>query len=86
MGLILFLIIAAVAAWIAEHIVGAGPYGFIGTLILGVVAILIGVHVLHIVLPGDPIVLGEPIISSILWCVVVDLIYVAIMRNRRTVV
>ena len=70
MGLILFLIIAFLCALLAEHLVGAGPYGLLGVLILGVIAIYIGVHVLGWVLPGDPTILGEPILSSIIWCVV----------------
>ena len=78
-----YLLIAAIAAIIAERIVGAGPYGLIGTILLGVVGIFVMVNLLHFVIPGDPVVGGVPILTAILGAIIVDAIYLAVMRGPR---
>jgi uncharacterized membrane protein YeaQ/YmgE (transglycosylase-associated protein family) len=81
--LLIYLVIAAIAAIIAERIVGAGPYGIIGTIILGVVGIFMMVNLLHFVIPGDPVIGGVPILTAILGAIIVDALYLAVMRGTR---
>jgi uncharacterized membrane protein YeaQ/YmgE (transglycosylase-associated protein family) len=81
--LLIYVLIAAIAAIIAERIVGAGPYGIIGTIILGVVGIFVMVNLLHFVIPGDPVIGGVPILTAILGAIIVDAIYLAVMRGTR---
>ena len=82
-NLLIYLLIAAIAAIIAERIVGAGPYGIIGTIILGVVGIFLMLNVLHFVIPGDPVVGGVPILTAILGAIIVDAIFVLVLRGSR---
>ncbi len=81
--LLIYLLIAAIAAIIAERIVGAGPYGIIGAILVGVVGIFLMLNVLHFVIPGDPVVGGVPIITAILGAIIVDAILVLLLRGSR---
>ena len=80
-SLLIYLLVAAIAAIIAERIVGVGPYGIIGTIILGVVGIFLMVNVLHFVIPGDPVLGGVPILTAILGAIIVDAVYLLVMRG-----
>ena len=75
--------IAAIAAIIAERIVGAGPYGIIGTIILGVVGIFVMVNLLHFVIPGDPVIGGGADSHGDPGAIIVDALYLAVMRGTR---
>ena len=80
--LIIYLIIAAIASIIAERIVGAGPWGLIGNIIVGVIGIWLMLNVLHFVIPGDPVVGGVPILTAILGAMIIDLIVSLLVRGR----
>ena len=78
--LIVFLLIAAIVSIIAERLVGIGPWGLLGNIIVGVIGIWLMLYVLHVVLPGDPVVAGVPILTAILGAIIVDLIFVLLFR------
>ena len=69
--LIIYLLIAAVVSVIAERLVGSGPWGLLGNIIVGLIGIWLMLNVLHIVLPGDPNVDGVPIITAIVGAMIV---------------
>jgi uncharacterized membrane protein YeaQ/YmgE (transglycosylase-associated protein family) len=79
--LIVYLIIAAVVSIIAERIVGSGPWGLIGNIIVGVIGIWLMLNVLHFVIPGDPVVAGVPILTAILGAMIVDIIVSLLVRG-----
>jgi hypothetical protein len=41
------------------------------------------VNLLHFVIPGDPVIGGVPILTAILGAIIVDAIYLAVMRGTR---
>ena len=44
MNLLLFLIIGALAGWIAGKLIRGGGFGFVGNLVVGIVGAVIGGH------------------------------------------
>lgn len=80
--LIVYLLIAAVVGLIAERIVGAGPWGLVGNILVALVGIWIMLNVLHWRIPGDPVIEGIPILTAILGAVLIDLIISFAVRGR----
>ena len=81
--LIIYLLIAAIVGLIAERLVGTGPYGLIGNIVVGVVGIWIMLNILHWVVPGDLVVQGVPVLTAIIGAIIVDLIVSALFRTGR---
>ena len=79
--LIVYLLIAAVCSIIAERLVGSGPWGLLGNIVVGVIGIWLMLNVLHFVLPGDVTVAGVPILTAILGAIIIDLIVSLIVRG-----
>lgn len=79
--LIVYLLIAAICSIIAERLVGSGPWGLLGNIIVGVIGIWLMLNVLHVVLPGDPVVAGVPILTAILGAIIVDILLSLILRG-----
>jgi uncharacterized membrane protein YeaQ/YmgE (transglycosylase-associated protein family) len=79
--LIVYLLIAAVVSVIAERIVGSGPWGLIGNIIVGLIGIWLMLNVLHFVLSGDLMVAGVPIITSIVGAMIVDILLSLLLRG-----
>jgi uncharacterized membrane protein YeaQ/YmgE (transglycosylase-associated protein family) len=73
-ALIVYLLVAALCSIIAERLVGAGPWGLLGNIVVGVIAIWLMLNVLHIVLPGDPVIAGVPILTAIVGAIIIDLL------------
>lgn len=85
--LIVYLLVAAICSIIAERLVGSGPWGLLGNIIVGVIGIWLMLNVLHVVLPGDPVVAGVPILTAILGAIIVDILLSLLLRGtgpRRT--
>lgn len=81
MGFLVLLVVAAIVGAIAEAIVGWRPgYGWLGTIVIGLVGAWIGTALLRI----GPIIGGVYLISAIIGSVVLVLILKAI-TGRRTV-
>ncbi len=80
--LIVYLLVAAVVSIIAERLVGSGPWGLIGNIIVGLIGIWLMLNVLHIILPGDPVVAGVPIITSIVGAMIVDIALSLLVRGK----
>ena len=90
MGIILLLIIGAIAGFIARAIVpGSDPMGVVGTIVLGVVGSFIG-GFLGAVLFGKDAIAGllQPsgIIGSIIGAMIALLVYRAVSGRSRTAV
>ncbi len=65
--LIIWLFIAAIVGFVGELIAHRrAPGGIIGAIVLGLLAILLIVGILHFHIPGEPIWYGVPLISSII--------------------
>ena len=79
--LIIYLLIAAIVSIIAERLVGSGPWGLLGNIIVGLIGIWLMLNVLHIVLPGDPVIDGVPIITAILGAMIVDILLSLLVRG-----
>src|SRR5712691_11674449 len=69
-GLIVYLVVAAIVGLVAEFIVGWRlPFGFIGAIIAALVGIWLLTNVIQVVIPGDPVLYGVPIIKALLGAV-----------------
>jgi uncharacterized membrane protein YeaQ/YmgE (transglycosylase-associated protein family) len=72
--LIVYLLLAAIVGLIAERLVGAGPWGIVGNIVVGLLGIWVMLNVLHWRLPGDLEIEGVPILTGILGAILVDLL------------
>jgi len=67
---IVYLVVAAIVGFIAEFLVGWRlPFGFIGAIIAALVGIWLLTNVIQVVIPGDPVFYGVPIIKALLGAV-----------------
>ena len=74
--LIVWLIIAALVGFVGELLVRRRtPFGIVGAIILGLIAIFLVVGVLHWHIIGEPYLNGVPVITSILAAAVLVLIW-----------
>ena len=77
--LIIWLIIAALVGFIGELIARRRtPFGIIGAIILGFIAIFLVDGVLHWYINGEPYLNGVPLITSILAAAVIVVIWSAL--------
>jgi uncharacterized membrane protein YeaQ/YmgE (transglycosylase-associated protein family) len=77
-NLIIWLIIAALVGFIGELIARRRtPFGILGAIILGFIAIFLVVGVLHWHISGEPYLNGVPLITSILAAAVIVAIWSA---------
>ena len=79
--LIVYLLLAAIVGLIAERLVGAGPWGLVGNIIVGLLGIWVMLNVLHWRLPGDLEIEGVPILTGILGAILVDLLLSLLLRG-----
>src|SRR5437660_10647307 len=78
-GLIIWLIIGLIAGFLASRIMGAGGYGIVGDIILGLVAACIGGWLVNLLIPDANLgFIARSIVATI--CAV-DLI--SVLRNLR---
>jgi uncharacterized membrane protein YeaQ/YmgE (transglycosylase-associated protein family) len=80
-ALIIYLLIAAIASIIAERLVGSGPWGLLGNIIVGVIGIWLMLDVLHLAIPGDLVVGGVPILTAIVGAMIIDIIVSLLVRG-----
>ena len=83
-ALIIYLLIAAICSVIAERLIGVGPWGLLGNIIVGVIGIWLMINVFHVVLPGDLVVAGVPILTAILGAIIVDFLFYIVVRGMGT--
>jgi len=55
--------------------------GLLGNIIVGLIGIWLMLNVLHFVLPGDPVVAGVPILTSILGAMIIDILLSLLVRG-----
>jgi uncharacterized membrane protein YeaQ/YmgE (transglycosylase-associated protein family) len=77
-GLIIFLLIGAVAGWLAGRIMKSGGFGFLGNIVVGVIGSEIGGWVFFLL--G---IRAVGLIGSIIAAVVGAIILIAIVRRIR---
>ena len=85
--LVVYLLVAAIVGLVAERIVGSGPWGLLGSIIVGLLGIWVMLNVVHWVVPGDLQVAGVPVLTAILGAIIVDLVLSLLVRGtgpRRT--
>ncbi len=81
--LLIWILIAALVGFIGELIAHRhAPDGIIGAIILGFLAILLVVGLLHIHIAGEPFLDGVPLITSILVSALLVLIWSSFFYRR----
>jgi uncharacterized membrane protein YeaQ/YmgE (transglycosylase-associated protein family) len=76
---IIWLIIAALVGFVGELLaLRRTPFGIVGAIIVGFIAIFLVVGVLHWHIVGEPYLNGVPVITSILAAAVVVLLWSAL--------
>ena len=84
-GLIVYLLVALLAGFIAERLVGASlPGGWIGSILAALVGMWLMVNVLGFAVPGDPVIGGVPIITAILGAALVLVLWIVLARGLRS--
>ncbi|HEV2583912.1 MAG TPA: transglycosylase [Ktedonobacteraceae bacterium] len=82
-ALIIWLLIAALVGVIGELLARRrAPFGIVGAMVLGFIAIFLVVGVLGIHFAGDPTLNGVPIFTSILVAAIVVAIWSAFAHRR----
>ena len=87
MGLIAFLVLGLIAGFLASQVMGAGGYGLVGDIIVGVLGALIGGWLFSVLL-GRPDPVNNLDIGSIFVAFIGSCILIAILRavsGRRAV-
>jgi uncharacterized membrane protein YeaQ/YmgE (transglycosylase-associated protein family) len=73
---IVYLIVAAIVGIVAEFLVGWRlPFGFIGAIVAALAGIWLLTNVIQVVIPGDPVIEGVPIIKSLLGAIILVAIW-----------
>jgi uncharacterized membrane protein YeaQ/YmgE (transglycosylase-associated protein family) len=73
---IVYLIVAAIVGLVAEFLVGWRlPFGFIGAIIAALAGIWLLTNVIQVVIPGDPVIEGVPIIKCLLGAIILVAIW-----------
>lgn len=89
MSIIAWLVVGALAGWIAGMLVsGDEGYGVVGTIIAGILGALVGGFVLGLIMPDQDWTSGiniPTIISAIVGAVIVVLVWRAVAGRSRTV-
>jgi uncharacterized membrane protein YeaQ/YmgE (transglycosylase-associated protein family) len=81
--LLVWLIIAAIIGFVGELIAHRrAPDGIIGAIVLGFLAILLIVGVLHFSIAGEPFLAGVPLISSIIAAVILVVLWSGFAYHR----
>jgi uncharacterized membrane protein YeaQ/YmgE (transglycosylase-associated protein family) len=81
--LIIWLFIAAIVGFVGELIAHRrAPGGIIGAIVLGLLAIILLVGILHLHIPGEPIWYGVPLISSIIVAAIMVAIWSGFAYHR----
>ncbi len=86
--LIVFLLIAIIAAWIAGAVLGVRyPFGFIGAFIAGIVGEWLMLNIFHIVLAPEVSYAGIPIITALVGALILAFVVALVLgggwRYRR---
>lgn len=82
-ALIIWLIIAALVGFLGELLARRrAPFGIVGAIILGFIAIFLIVGVLGIHIAGDPTLNGVPLITSIIVAAIVVAIWSAFAHRH----
>jgi len=82
-ALIIWLLIAALIGFVGELLARRrAPFGIIGAIVLGFIAILLVVGVLGVHFAGDPTLNGVPLFTSILVAAIVVLLWSAFAHRR----
>ena len=81
--LIIWVLIAALVGFVGELLARRrAPDGFIGAIILGLLAIFLVVGILHFHIAGEPFLGGVPLISSIIAAAILVFIWSAFFYHR----
>jgi len=78
-SLIIFLIIGAVAGWIAGQVVRGGGFGLLGDIVVGI----LGAFVAGLLFPALHISLGSPIVGAVVSAAIGAIILLLIVRLIR---
>ena len=82
-SLLIWIIIAAIVGVVGELIAHRrAPGGIFGAIILGLLAIILLVGILHFHIPGEPIWYGVPLISSIIVAAIMVAIWSGFAYHR----
>ncbi len=82
-SLIIWILIAALVGFVGELIARRrAPDGIIGAIILGFLAILLVVGILHLHIVGEPVLYGVPLITSIIAAAILVFIWSAFAYHR----
>lgn len=80
-GLIVYLLVALIAGFIAERLVGASlPGRWIGTILAALLGMWLLVNVLGFAVPSDPVIGGVPIITAILGAALILVLWILLAR------
>lgn len=80
-SLLVFLIVGAVAGWLAGQIVKGYGFGLLGNIVVGIV----GAFIAGLIFPRAGITLGSPILDSIIWATLGAVVLLLLIRLVRRV-
>ncbi len=82
-SLIIWILIAALVGFVGELIARRrAPDGIIGAIIVGFLAILLVVGILHLHIVGEPVLYGVPLITSIIAAAILVFIWSRFAYHR----
>lgn len=82
-GLLMLLIVGAVAGWLAGHAVSGGGYGIVGDIVIGVIGAFIGGWLFSKLAPNSSVgLLGSVVVATIGAVILVALLRTLTRRRR----
>jgi uncharacterized membrane protein YeaQ/YmgE (transglycosylase-associated protein family) len=84
-GLIAWLVVGAIAGWLAGQFMKGGGYGLIGDIIVGIIGAFVGGFIFSIVLPGSSVGLIGSIVVAFIGAVILIALVRAVSRGRSRV-
>jgi uncharacterized membrane protein YeaQ/YmgE (transglycosylase-associated protein family) len=73
-GVIAWLVVGLVAGFLASRVMGAGGYGLIGDLVVGLVGAVLGGFLFGLMVTGDYGLLGSVLVAFLGACVLIWLV------------
>lgn len=82
-GLIAWLIVGAIAGWLAGQVMGGGGFGLLGDIVVGIVGAFIGGLLFSALLPGSAVGLLGTIVVAFIGAVILIAVVRMLTGGRR---
>lgn len=84
-GIIAWLVVGAIAGWLAGQFMKGGGYGLVGDIVVGIIGAFVGGFLFGLIMPGSSVGLIGSIVVAFIGAVILIAILRMFSRGRATV-